>query len=82
MELLLKATTKNQEELDGDDMVLLTKHQASYSKNSSGRKGEFSTQKESFNCFLVLFNEVTNLNLQLDNYIDQFYMPTLMSCHM
>lgn len=33
-------------------------------------------EKESLSCFIALSNEVTKLNSNLDNYINQFDMPS------
>lgn len=56
----LKATTEYEKELDDDDIVLLTrKLNQFFNKNSRGKRGELCTQKESFNCFIALSNEVT-----------------------
>lgn len=50
-EIALKARTENEEELDDDDMALFTKKVKQFlNNNSMGRKGELSTQQESFNC--------------------------------
>lgn len=50
--------------------------------DKSDYKEDPNEDKESISCFMALSNEVPNFNSKSDNSIDQFDVPSVMSCHM